>query len=188
MRRALFVTVLLTLAVPGFARAQVQPVTWCGGSDETPANRIPDLEAAASQQIRFLYVLPTGEPDHFAQYASGIATDAAWIDQWWEREDPTRTPRFDRYPFPNCPSKYGALDIGVKRLEFPASTYLVPDAPAAEVDLALRGLLPGSQKTIVYFDGPIRSKTKPKRESRRAQRPGRRERQASKRGSGKRGR
>lgn len=160
MRRALCVLLLLVaaLAAPAFARGQPAPVTWCG-TDEVPSDRLPELEAAAGEQVRFVYAVPAGEPDHFFEYASGIATDAAWIDQWWEARDPTRTPRFDRYAFPGCTSKYGALDIGFKRLSFPQSTYLFGNTPTFQLDAELRGLFGANQKTIVYFDGPIRSKT-----------------------------
>lgn len=158
MRRALLAVVLLSLAAPGFARAQPQPVTWCG-NDETTANRVPDLEAAAPEQVRFVYAVPQGEPDHFLDYASGIATDAAWIDEWWQAQDPTRTPRFDRYAFPNCASEFGALDIGVEHLANVRSTYLLANTPTSELDAELQGVFPDLQKTIVYFDGPIRSKT-----------------------------
>lgn len=157
MRVALAVVAAL-LAVPVAAHAQPAPVTWCG-NDEVAANRVPDLETAASQQVRFVYAVPQGEPDHFLDYASGIATDAAWIDQWWEAQDPTRTPRFDRYAFPGCTSKYGALDIGMRRLAFPGTVYTVGDTPTAALDAELRGAFDPAEKTIVYFDGPITSKT-----------------------------
>jgi hypothetical protein len=161
VRRSLWLICLVAAALgaPALVHAQVQPVLWCGGSDETPADRVPDLEAAAPAQVRFVYAVPVGEPDHFADLASGIATDAAWIDQWWQGQDPTRTPRFDRYPFPSCTSKYGALDIGMKRLAFPRSTYLFAGTPGFALDNELRGQFPDDQKTIVYFDGPITSRT-----------------------------
>jgi hypothetical protein len=161
VRRTLWLICLVAaaLAAPALARAHVEPVAWCGGSDETAADRAPDLEAAAPDQVRFVYAVPSGEQDHFADFASGIATDAAWIDQWWQTQDPTRTPRFDRYPFPNCTSRFGALDIGVKRLALPRSTYLFADTPGVELDSELRGAFPPDEKTIVYFDGPIKSRT-----------------------------
>jgi hypothetical protein len=146
------------LAAPSLASARPVPVTWCGTDEVTP-NRVPDLDLAAAEQVRFVYAVPQGEPDHFLDYASGIATDAAWIDQWWQGQDATRTPRFDRYAFPGCTSEFGALDIGFKRLAFPRSTYLFGSTPTFQLDTELRGEFPGTQKTIVYFDGPIRSQT-----------------------------
>ena len=147
--------VLVALAVPAIAAAQPAPVAWCG-ADEAAANRVPDLEVSAAEQVRFLYAVPQDGEDRFLSFASGIATDAAWIEEWWTAQDPTRTPRFDRYPFANCTTRFGQLDIGFARLAAPGLNYAGPDDPSLGLDLELGGAFGVSQKTIVYYDGPIR--------------------------------
>jgi hypothetical protein len=144
--------VLFALAFPAVAAAAPEPVTWCG-HDEVTQNRVPDLDQASADQVRIVYVIPADGVDRFAAVASGIATDAAWIDGWWRAQDPTRTPLFDRYPFPGCTTPFGALDIGFVRLPNPASTYVVPNGTALRLDTDLVGRFPAGQKTIVYYDG-----------------------------------
>lgn len=153
MKLRLVLVLVVALAWPAVAQAKPDPVTWCG-TDEVSADRVPDLEVSATQQIRVVYVVPQDGADHFLQDASGIATDAAWIDQWWQTQDPTRTPRFDRYPFPSCTSTFGQLDLGFLRLSQPAASFSTLGDPSVGLDTALAGLFPASQKTIVYYDGP----------------------------------
>jgi List-Bact-rpt repeat protein len=141
----------IALAAPALARAGVAPVTWCG-HDEVADNRTPDL--AAGPLIRFVYAIASDGADNFSARASGIATDAAWIDDWWQKQDPSRTPRFDRYPFPGCTSRFGALDLGFVRLAHTAAFYRSGDMfDLLSADLART--FPDSQKTIVYYDGPV---------------------------------
>jgi hypothetical protein len=144
------------LAAPALAHAFPAPVTWCG-TDETAADRLPDLDPSSADQLRFLYAIPSDGADAFLADASGIATDAAAIDAWWQAQDPTRTPRFDRYPFPNCSSPFGQLDIAFVRLPRPGSYYASQQTPASLLDADLAGSLspPAGQKTVVYYDGPI---------------------------------
>jgi hypothetical protein len=143
---------LLALAFPAAAAAAPAPVTWCG-NDEVTGNRVPDLDIASANQVRLVYAIPADGVDEFAAVASGIATDAAWIDGWWRAQDPTRTPRFDRYPFGGCTTEFGALDIGFVRLPGPASSYVSPSGTALRLDRDLVGRFPPGQKTIVYYDG-----------------------------------
>ena len=156
MRLVLLVT-LLALAAPAVAHAQPAPVTWCG-TDEVTQNRVPQIDVTAAQQVRFVYAVPSDAPDNFQATASGIATDAAWIDSWWQTQDPTRAPRFDRYPFPGCTSPFGQLDIGFVRLPNPAIYYLISQTPSLRLDRDFQQLFPDAEKTIVYFDSPIRDK------------------------------
>jgi len=153
-RHLLVVAILAALAFPAAAAAAPGPVTWCG-NDEVTENRVPDLDQASADQVRFVYVIPSDGVDRFAAVASGIATDAAWIDGWWRAQDPTRTPRFDRYPFPNCPSGFGQLDIGFIRLKLQFGDIESSKDPSFNLDRALAGAFPSDQKTIVYYDGPI---------------------------------
>jgi hypothetical protein len=159
VRRVLLplLVVVAALAAPALASAQPPATyTWCG-TDETQQNRVPDLEVTSVQQVRFFYAMPSDGTDNFQATASGIANDAAWIDQWWQAQDPTRTPRFDRYAFPGCASPWGQLDIGFIRLPHPGSFYTTSDSPSILLDGDLARVFPSSEKTIVYYDGPTRN-------------------------------
>jgi hypothetical protein len=148
--------VLAVLALPATAQTAVAPVSWCG-TDEVTANRVPDLEVSSASQIRFVYAIPNDGTDSFFAFASGIATDAAAIDQWWRAQDGARTPRFDRYPFPNCGSTFGGLDIGFIRLPNSSAYYAEQTTPGQRLDADLTAL-PSTQKTLVYYDGPIKDR------------------------------
>jgi uncharacterized repeat protein (TIGR02543 family) len=149
-----FSLVLMALAVPGLAAARPAAVTWCG-TDETAQNRVPDLAVSSREQVRFMYAIPSDGTDNFLATASGIASDAAWIDQWWQTQDPTRTPRFDRYPFPNCTNPFGQLDIGFIRLPNSTAYYSSSSTASFRLDADLRAQFPTTEKTIVYYDAPI---------------------------------
>ena len=140
------------LVVPAVAHAAPPPVTWCG-HDEVTENRTPDLELSSVAQVRMVYAIAADGADNFADVASGMARDAAWIDEWWQQQDPTRTPRFDRYPFAGCTSKFGDLDIGFVRLPHPGAYYTTDQYDALTADL--KDTFPDSEKTIVYYEGPV---------------------------------
>jgi hypothetical protein len=142
------------LAGAPVAAAPPAPVTWCGG-DEVAGDRVPNVELSSPDQIRFVYAVPSDGTDDFAAVASGMATDAAWISEWWQGQDPSRTPRFDRFPFPNCPAGFGQLDIGFVRLTPQAAVFESSKTPSLDLDRALAGKFLPDQKTIVYYDGPI---------------------------------
>jgi hypothetical protein len=153
LSRLLLAVCVAALAVPAAASARPTPVTWCG-NDEVADNRVPDLEVSSAAQVRFVYAIPSDGADSFATYASGIATDAAWIDEWWQAQDPSRTPRFDRYPFPGCTSRAGSVDIGFVRLPHDTAYYRSPDIfRLLNTDLA--STLSTTQKTILYYDGTV---------------------------------
>jgi Divergent InlB B-repeat domain len=156
--KRLLLAVLVALAVPPVAAAKPNAVSWCG-TDEVTQNRVPDLDAAARQQIRFVYAVPSDAPDNFFAVASGIASDAAWIEQWWQAQDATRAPRFDRYGFPGCTTTGGALDIGFVRLPNRSAVYTLEPTPSIRLDRDLRNAFPDTQKTVVYFDAPIATAT-----------------------------
>ena len=142
------------LAIAPTAAGRPSPTTWCG-TDEVAADRVPDLEASSPEQVRIVYVIPSDGTDNFAADASGIATDAAWISEWWQGQDPTRTPRFDRYPFPGCAPGFGQLDLGFIRLTRPAGVFESSPEVSVSLDAELAGKFDKNQKTIVYYDGPI---------------------------------
>lgn len=120
------------------------------------ADRVPDLEVTSSAQVRFVYAIPSDGTDDFQAAANGIVNDAAWIDQWWQAQDPSRTPRFDRYPFPGCTSPWGGLDIGFIRLPHTAAYYTTRESPSTLLDADLANTFPATQKSVVYYDGPTR--------------------------------
>jgi hypothetical protein len=145
--------------VPGAApliplRPAVTPVAWCGDGAST-VNRSPELELSSHDQIHVVYAIPSDGADAFAANSSPIATDIGAIDAWWQRQDPSRTPRFDLFAFPTCSSRFGDLDLGFARLPHPGSFYLGDE----------RGILIGADlaafaasdatKNIVYYDGPV---------------------------------
>jgi hypothetical protein len=105
--------------------------------------------------VRVVYAIPADGADNFASSVNGIATDAEWIDEWWQAQDPTRTPRFDRYPFPGCTTKMGDLDIGFVRLPHNGAYYTAGDTSQFyKLTSDLQNTLPDNEKTIVYYDGP----------------------------------
>jgi len=132
-------------------------VDWCG-TDETSANRVPDLQVSSLAQIHVVYAIPSDGADLFAQRAAPIATDIAAIDAWWRAQDPTRTPRFDLYPFPGCQAT-GKLDLAFVRLPHPGSFYLDSNADSDTrvhlISSDLAGIAPEPVKTLVYYDGPV---------------------------------
>jgi len=128
------------------------PTAWCG-TGVTAADRLPD--ALGGQQIHVVYAVPSDGPDRFVATATGIATDIATIDAWWRREDPTRTIRFDTFPFPNC-SGLGQLDISFVRLPQAAAVYAPFDGRFGRL---ITDLLPtfdlSGKKYLVYVDAAI---------------------------------
>ncbi len=137
------------------ADAATAPVTWCG-TDEVSANRLPNLQVSSARQIRVVYAIPSDGVDNFAQDASSIASDVSAIDGWWRGQDPSRTPRFDLYPFPGCTTTFGGLDLGFVRLPRPGSDYIDPAGVRLQllaIDLGVS--TSSSVKTLAYYDGPI---------------------------------
>ena len=153
MRLLLLAACTAALAVPAVASARPAPVTWCG-TDEVTDNRVPELELSSAEQVRFVYAIPSDGVDGFGANASGIATDAAWIGEWWRAQDPARGPRFDRYPFPGCPSQAGSLDIGFVRLPRDSAYYRSP-GNFGRLNEDIGGTLSRNQKTVVYYDGAV---------------------------------
>jgi hypothetical protein len=151
LRRLLVVGLVAAAALTATAQARAE--TWCG-TDEVSANRVPDLEVSSTYQVRVLYVVPADGSDRFPVLASAIATDIAAIDAWWQREDPTRAPRWDRFAFPGCTSRFGALDIGFVRLANGGDAYRDDGSRVTRLDGDLASLAPFTQKTIVFYDGP----------------------------------
>ena len=140
--------VSLGAAAPAHAST---PMPWCG-STSSAADRFPD--ATPAYAVHVVYARPPGTPDRFADFAPRIVGDTAAFDAWWRREDPTRTPRFDLFPFPGCESAFGALDIS--NVQLPRSAGPIGGA-FREIRLQLAselGFDESEKAYLVYYDGP----------------------------------
>ena len=139
------------------ARVQLAaPVQWCG-NDVATADRFPD--AVGGNQVHVIYAYPADRPNRLPELASGIATDLAAIDEWWRRNDATRAPRYDTFPFPGCAPGFGQLDISAVRFPTAAASWDIPDT--SELARTLYGVLLSSygalypgKKYLVYWDSP----------------------------------
>ena len=86
-------------------------------------NRTPEADYSSYRHVHVTYVIPADAPSRMDELASKIVTDLSAADAWWQREDPSRTIRFDRFAFPGCASKLASLDLGFLRLARPAAAY-----------------------------------------------------------------
>jgi Divergent InlB B-repeat domain len=142
-------------AWPSAGAAATVPTTWCG-TEAATADRKPDQ--VAGHQIAVVYAHPLGSPDNFASVASKVATDLATVDAWWRAQDPTRTPRFDRFAFPGCATTFGSLDLA--RVTLPRdATYYAPlvagwERISDDVAAPPYGFSNRHKKYLVYYDGP----------------------------------
>jgi hypothetical protein len=148
-RLALRLAPALIAAVLGAAPAgAAHAATWCG--TVAPGDRSPQL--SGGQSVHAVYAVPGDLPDRSAQVAQQLLDDAERIDAWWRREDPTRTLRFDNFPFP-CGAQ---LDVTLVRVP-QSSTELRPVTGRFEKILnAMLGAGLNSRfvEYLVYYDGP----------------------------------
>lgn len=140
--------VFVALGASAPAQASV-PMPWCG-TDTAATDRLPD--ATLGFAVHVAYVYPPGSPDRFAEWAPRIVGDAAAIEAWWRREDPTRAPRFDLFAFP-C-GGLGALDI--TNVPLPQGIGGIGNAfSSLRLLLASATGFDEPEKVyLVYFDGP----------------------------------
>jgi hypothetical protein len=157
--RTLFLAGLVALAGlagPGWATAG----TWCG-NDVVAANRLP--ESSTGKQIHVVYAFPADGEDRFAALADAIVSDMEAIDGWWRGEDPTRTLRFDLFPFPGCAPGLGRLDLTRAQLPRAASQYaanpVTLDLIATDLASPQFALDAPYAKYLVYYDGPTNDVT-----------------------------
>lgn len=171
----LFALVVLASALPAWARPERPPplravnvlvaapgavaapaargVAWCGAGQPPAIDRQPSVDLTSPRQVHAVYVLPADGAGDYASFASRIATDLAAIGAWWQRQDASRTPRFDRFPFPGCTTPFADLDVGFLRLPHEGAYYADGDGSRLLADLgALRAL--SSYKLLIYYDGP----------------------------------
>jgi hypothetical protein len=144
------VLIALALAPAGFAAS---PVPWCG-TDQTPQDRLP--EAVAGPQVHLVYATPADGADAAAQWAGQMVGDMTEVDSWWRGQDPTRTPRFDVYPFAGCAPGLGALDISDVRLAATGEQVRPFAGRFGRLVTELRRAFSSRfKKYIVYYDGPV---------------------------------
>jgi len=119
--------------------------TWCGTTSTT--DRPPD---GTGYPIRVFYALPSNGTDQSATWAPQIAAMIDEIDAWWQREDPSRLPRFDMYAASCGPQ----VDLQVLRL--PSVSVGMTDAHQV-FDLLWTQLQSqpdaGTAKYLVFVDG-----------------------------------
>jgi hypothetical protein len=97
----------------GLHRAAASPTvarrasSWCGTTSTT--DRPP---AVTGYPIRIYYAIPSDGGDQSATAAPQISDILDQLTSWWQREDPSRTPRWDVYAAP-CGTQ---VDLQVLRL------------------------------------------------------------------------
>jgi hypothetical protein len=119
------------------------------------ADRKPDL--LAGRLVDVLYAHPSDGANRFASLVTPIVSDVAAIDAWWRRLDPGRTLRFDLFPFANCTTTIGALDVADVTLPQPADTFA--EDPFQRIVLGLSQppyrAANRQRKYLVYWDAPV---------------------------------
>ncbi|MGZ4335368.1 MAG: InlB B-repeat-containing protein [Gaiellaceae bacterium] len=88
-------------------KTATRAATWCGTTSTT--DRPPDV---TGYQVHVYYAIPADGADQSATFAPQIQDIIDQIDGWWQREDPSRLPRFDTYAAPCGPQ----VDLQVVRL------------------------------------------------------------------------
>lgn len=154
--RTAFVAIVLLAGIAVAAPSARAAAVWCG-TDLAAADRLP--EAVSSNQIHVIYAFPSDGVDRFAAVAPAIVTDLTAIDAWWRGQDPSRTPRFDLFAFPNCPPGLGNLDLSRVQLPQVSSVYaplrgrfvqLVADLNSTPLSFEAE-----FKKYLVFYDGPV---------------------------------
>jgi hypothetical protein len=130
------------------------PVQWCGG-DAATADRKPDLRGGNT--VHVVYAVPSDGPDQFGAYVHKIVTDLGAMDEWWRRQDPSRTPRFDLHAFAGCQTAAGQIDVSVVRFRNQVSFFAALPNRIVNLagDLAAAGFADPSKKYLVYYDGAV---------------------------------
>ena len=139
------------LGVPRLPSATT--VDWCGAGQPNAVDRKPEADYSSFRHVHVTYVIPSDAPSRLTEVASAIVTDLSTADAWWQREDPTRTVRFDRFAFPGCASKLGALDLGFIRLPRAGSAYTGDEGFAGMLPELTTLAALSFHKHLVYYDG-----------------------------------
>jgi hypothetical protein len=91
--------------------------SWCGTT--STSDRPP---AVTGYPVRVFYAIPADGADQSAMYAPQISDMIDQIDSWWQREDPSRVPRFDVYAAP-C-----GLQVDLQVIRLPSVSVSMTDA------------------------------------------------------------
>ena len=157
MKKSLLVAAALAALAIAPAGHAAGPAPWCG-TDQTPQDRVP--EAVAGPQVHVIYATPSDGVDAATQWAPQIVGDLTEVDAWWRGQDPTRAPRFDLYPFPNCAPGLGQLDISDVRLASTTAQLRPVDGRFQRIVNDLVGAFSSRwMKYVVYYDGPAPGST-----------------------------
>lgn len=138
------------------APAVVGPVVWCG-TDQAASDRLPDGSHGFEWHV--VYAFASDGADNFAGAASGIATDLANVDVWWNGQDPSRRIRFDTFPFEGCTPGFSQLDIS--RAQLPHETaFFAPlagrlDRLVADLNAPPFNFANADKKYLVFYDGAV---------------------------------
>ncbi len=142
-------TLAVCVAVAALWAAPAHASTWCG--TPAPADRSPNV--VAGFPVHMIYAIPSDGQDRLSQLGTQMQTDAELIDGWWRGQDPSRTVRFDLFPFP-CGAQ---LDITSVRLPQSGAQLAAREGRFQTIASTLFGFGFGSQyvKYVVYYDGPV---------------------------------
>lgn len=123
--------------------------TWCGTT--APADRTP--QAVAGHNVHVVYAIASDGADNSAALAQTVQSDVEGIEAWWRGQDPTRSPRFDLFPFP-CAQQ---LDLSLMRI---AATTVQLQQLEGRYESIRNGITASGFDTryvkyLVYYDGPV---------------------------------
>ena len=156
MRGLALAAILLVAAALAVGAAGRSATSGGCGTGESATDRLPD--AVAAQQIHVVYAIPSDGQDAFATDAPLIVADLAALDGWWERQDPTRVPRFDLSAFPGCDGGHRRARplqraaAARHRVVLPADRRAHRKAPCRPRP---RPFTDPAKKYLVYYDAPV---------------------------------
>jgi hypothetical protein len=134
----------------------VPTASFAAASPLAQADRRPDVLAGPSVQV--IYAHAAGVRDDFGAMAANITTDVATGNAWFLRQDPTRAPRWDLFPFPGCDG-IGRLDVADVTLPGAAGAYAPLTGRFSRIrDVLLNapyGFDSAYKKYLVYYDSPV---------------------------------
>jgi hypothetical protein len=166
---AVLIVVVAALAfgvAPPAGGSAASAASWCGAAEPSAADRLPDV-ARGARQIHVVFAYPADASPDLTEASARLVGEAQAMDAWFRREDPSRTPRFDRFPAPGCDEHLGDLDISHVGLPRAGADYLACQSSLGAFSRCLiRDLVDtrgfperGPKKYLVYYAGPIEAQT-----------------------------
>jgi Divergent InlB B-repeat domain len=146
--RRLLASVLVAAAAACVVGEVARAAPWCGTT--ATEDRPPAL---AGRTIHVALAFPADGADRSAELAPRISADVDEIAAWWQGQDASREPRFDRVAFA-CGLQ---ADIRVLRLSDSAATLRAGATRGDRLVAAVGAALGRSRfdKQLVYYDGPV---------------------------------